>query len=340
MTRLDKLIELNKLQKLNRTNRLEDKLKQQEYYGEIEDLFDPLTKTLNTNAETMQALQNKTLAELDSNTNTLKSLGHHQQNSFLDERAALLTPTPDTQTTLKDDRGQTFAVDNDMIGNLLLVGKRTNKQFRLILVDPISNKFKINDVDVSLVPDGIKIKGKVYDFSKGFALFITNKDVTERDIKGDEIKIKQILRDIGYKQRGDTKSNRSKLIRRMFSSMGEPTSRVISIPTSIEDEIYCPDTSDYEQVIVEAEEEATDYETDYETDKQIEASGLRNPNQRSCHHYVYPNNQVERLELLILEPKAGHDGLYDEMLDISKQLLSMNIINQEQLDNFVLNYVK
>ena len=53
-----------------------------------------------------------------------------------------------------------------------------------------------------------------------------------------------------------------------------------------------------------------------------------------------PNNLVERLELLILETKAGHDGLYDEMLDISKQLLSMDIINQEQLDNFVFNYGK
>ena len=49
---------------------------------------------------------------------------------------------------------------------------------------------------------------------------------------------------------------------------------------------------------------------------------------------------IERLELLILETKAGHDVLYDEMLDISKQLLSMNIINQEQLDNFVFNYGK
>ena len=53
-----------------------------------------------------------------------------------------------------------------------------------------------------------------------------------------------------------------------------------------------------------------------------------------------PNNLVERLELLILETKAGHDGLYDEMLDISKQLFSMNIINQNQLDNFVFNYGK
>ena len=53
-----------------------------------------------------------------------------------------------------------------------------------------------------------------------------------------------------------------------------------------------------------------------------------------------PNSLIERLELLILETKAGHDGLHDEMLDISKQLLSMNIINQDQLDNFVFNYGK
>ena len=52
-----------------------------------------------------------------------------------------------------------------------------------------------------------------------------------------------------------------------------------------------------------------------------------------------PNNLIERLELLILETK-GHDGLHDEMLDISKQLLSMNIINQDQLDHFVFNYGK
>ena len=71
-----------------------------------------------------------------------------------------------------------------------------------------------------------------------------------------------------------------------------------------------------------------------------------NPNQKrgsalgspGCQHYVDPNNLVERLELLMIETKAGHDGLYDEMLDISKQLLSMSIINQKQLDNFVFNY--
>ena len=82
MTKLETLIELNNLEKQNRKNRLEDKLKQQENYGEIEELFDPLTKTLNTITETMQALQNKTMAVLDSNTNTLNSLGHHRGTHF------------------------------------------------------------------------------------------------------------------------------------------------------------------------------------------------------------------------------------------------------------------
>ena len=175
------------------------------------------------------------------------------------------------------------------------------------------------------------MKGKVYDFSKGFVIFITYKDVTERDTKGDENEIKQFQRDIGYKQREDTKNNRSKLLRRMFAIIGETTSHVISIPTSSEDEIYPRDTSDYEQGIVEKDEEEGEEETDYETDKQIEASGLTKTD---------PNNLIERLELLILETRAGHDGLYDEMLDISKQLLSMNIINREHLDNFIFNYGK
>ena len=113
----------------------------------------------------------------------------------------------------------------------------------------------------------------------------------------------------------------------MFASIGEPTSQVISIPTSSEDEKNQRDTSDYEQGAVVEEEE----ETVYESDKEVKASGLSK---------IDPNSFVERLELLILETKAGHDGLYDEMLNISKQLLSMNIINQKQQDNFVFNYRK
>ena len=35
-----------------------------------------------------------------------------------------------------------------------------------------------------------------------------------------------------------------------------------------------------------------------------------------------------------------HDGFYNEMLNITKKLISMSIINQEQLDNFVFNHGK
>ena len=65
MTKLDKLIELNNLEKQNRRNRLEDKLKQQEYYGEIEELFDPLAKTISENNERNLALSEQTLRAID-----------------------------------------------------------------------------------------------------------------------------------------------------------------------------------------------------------------------------------------------------------------------------------
>ena len=96
MTKLDKLIELINLAKQNRRNRLEDKLRQQEYYGDTEVLFDPLTKTLNTNdeawrahgeallanSEAMQTLQNKILVELDINTRLLKALDSQQKKQL------------------------------------------------------------------------------------------------------------------------------------------------------------------------------------------------------------------------------------------------------------------
>ena len=114
----------------------------------------------------------------------------------------------------------------------------------------------------------------------------------------------------------------------MYDSIGERTSQVISIPTSSEDETHYCDTGDYKQGTKEEEEKE---QTDYETVKQIEDCGLSKGN---------PHNLIERLELRILKTKAGHDGLYDEMFNISKQRLSMNIINQEQLDNFVFNHGK
>ena len=83
------------------------------------------------NSEEMQALQNKTLVALEDNTNVLKDPDSQHRSSFLDDRAV----------SLKNDRGKTFSVDNDMIDILLLMCKQTNKQFELISVDPNSNKF-------------------------------------------------------------------------------------------------------------------------------------------------------------------------------------------------------
>ena len=65
MTKLETLINLGNLEKQNRRNRLEDKLKQQEYYGEIEELFDPLTKIINANIEHNLALSEQTLRAID-----------------------------------------------------------------------------------------------------------------------------------------------------------------------------------------------------------------------------------------------------------------------------------
>ena len=84
MTKLETLIKLNNLEKQNRRNRLEDKLKQQEYYCEIKESFDPLTKTLNANNEHNLSLSEQTLRaidwqnqELDKQTKMIQQAGFH-----------------------------------------------------------------------------------------------------------------------------------------------------------------------------------------------------------------------------------------------------------------------
>ena len=74
MNWLDKLRELNELQKLNRRNRLEDKLKQQEYYGEIEELFDLLTETSNNTSEILQAHQTQTMEAISKTASRISEI--------------------------------------------------------------------------------------------------------------------------------------------------------------------------------------------------------------------------------------------------------------------------
>ena len=192
-------------------------------------------------------------------------------------------------------------VDTKIAKNLHKMGTQTNPQLKLNLVDLPTRRHKMNGVDITLEQGAFLVRDNIYEFSEGFIEFLTNPNVTYNDdIEEDENKIKRFLKYIRY----DLGKGDKKSARY----------RTIKRIMEVRDDIF--------------------------------GRGL-NTNQQSCHHYVDqgtcfadPNNLVERLELLILETKAGHDGLYDEMLDISKQLLSMNIINQEQLDNFVFNYVK
>ena len=101
-----------------------------------------------------------------------------------------------------------------MTVNLLLIFRQTNKQLELKSSDPNSNKFKINGVDLSLAPNGIKIKSRIYHFSRDFTMFVSNKDVTQKDIRCEENKIRLFLKDINHNRKGgDIKSNRVKLIR-------------------------------------------------------------------------------------------------------------------------------
>ena len=65
MGKLETLLELNRFEKENRRNRLEEKLRNQEYYGEIEELVDPLFKNINANSEQNLALGKGTLISIN-----------------------------------------------------------------------------------------------------------------------------------------------------------------------------------------------------------------------------------------------------------------------------------
>ena len=153
------------------------------------------------------------------------------------------------------------------------------------------------------------VKDNIYELSDEFINFLTNPNIKHGEIEEDENKIKRFLKDIRYDLgKGDKKSARYRTIKRIIG---------------VKDDVFCRGLN---------------------SNPNPNNQGTCFADQRSCHlnerSCDFINGLVERVELLILETKAGHDGLYDEMLDISKQLLSMNIINQEPLDNFVFNYGK
>ena len=194
MTKLETLIELNNLEKQNRKNRLEDKLKQQEYYDEREELFDPLTKTLNANNEHNQALSEQTLRaidwqnhELDKQTKMIEQAGS-QFNETASKIGETLKGTQDIAPVYVDTK--TAKLLHDM-------GAQTNPQLKLELVDLLSRRYKMNGVDITLEQGAFLVRDNVYEFSEAFTGFLTKSNVTYDDkVEEDENKIKRFLKDI------------------------------------------------------------------------------------------------------------------------------------------------
>ena len=276
MTKLDEIIELNYLEKLNRKNRLEDKLKQQEYYGEIEELFDPLTKTLNANNEHNLELSQQTLRAIEWQNQELDKQTKIIQQAGSQFNEALMKSNGKAVEEARDKPGMLVDKDTAQIINLMSV--QSKPQLKLKFGNLDIGEFEMDGVKLIYQENAFKGKDNIYELSDEFVNFLTNPNIKHGEIE-DENKIKRFLKDIRYDLgKGDKKSARYRTIKRIIG---------------VKDDVY--------------------------------GRGLNsNPNQQSCHHYVDqgtcfadPNSLIERLELLLLETKAGHDGLYDEMLDIS-----------------------
>ena len=168
----------------------------------------------------------ETAAQIQEACSQIGETGLRKEDNTNELKALEFTPVQESgfsvrePITLPGREGKLFKLSNEMLDILADMRKETNFQLRLVPVDANENEFTINNVPTRITPKGIKLRNNNYDFTKGF--LITKKNVTERDIEGEGNKIKQFLRDIGYKQRGDTKSNRSKVIKRLSISIASP----------------------------------------------------------------------------------------------------------------------
>ena len=150
MTKLETLIKINNLEKQNRRNRLEDKLKQQDFYGEIEELFDPLTKTLNAKNEHNLALSEQTLRAIDWQNQELdKQTKMIQQAGFQIGETALQIGenTSKVHETLKGTIKKTqdiapVIVDTKTAKLLHDMVAQTNPQLKAELVDLLLGDIK------------------------------------------------------------------------------------------------------------------------------------------------------------------------------------------------------
>ena len=215
MNKPETLIEINNLEKQNRKNRLEDKLKQQEYYGEIEELFDSLTKTVNANNEHNLVLGEQTLRAIDWQNQELD-----KQTKMIEKtrNRALMKPNLSNEAVEETQDITPVYVDTKTAKLLHDTGAQTIPQLKLNLVDLPTRRFKMNDVDISLEQGAFLVKDYIYEFSDGLINFLTKPNVRYDDnIEEDENKIKRFLKDNRYDLgKGDKKSARYRTIKRIM----------------------------------------------------------------------------------------------------------------------------
>ena len=223
MTKLETLIELKNLEKQNRRNRLEDKLKQQEYYGEIEELFDPLTKTLKANNENNLALSEQTLRaidwqkqELDTQTKMIQQAGSQFNEALMKFNGEALVKSNDKAVEKARDKPGMF-VDKDTAQNINLMSVQSNPQLKLKFVNLNIGEFEMNGVKLIYQENAFIVKDNIYELSDEFINFLTNHNIKHGEIEEDENKIKVFLKDVRYDLgKGDKKSARYRTIKRII----------------------------------------------------------------------------------------------------------------------------
>ena len=232
MTKLETLIKINNLEKQNRKNRLEDKLKQQEYYGEIEELFDPLTKVISETASQINANNERNLALSEQ---TLRAIDW--QNQELDKQTkmieqtrngALMKPNLSNEVVEETQDMAPVYVDTKTAKLLHDMGAQTNPQLKLELIDLPTRRYKMNGDDITLEQGAFLVRDNVYEFSEGFTDFLTISNITYDNVEEDENKIKKFLKDIGYDLgKGDKKSARYRAIKRIIGAKDDVYGRGI-----------------------------------------------------------------------------------------------------------------
>ena len=196
MTKLETLMKLNNLEKQNRKNRLEDKLKQQEYYGEIKELFDPLTKTLNANNETWLAhnehnlaLSEQTLRAIDWQNQELGKQTKMIQQAGSQFNEALMKSNDKAVEKARDKPG--LLVDKDTAQIINLMSVQSNPQLKLKFGNLDIGEFEMNGFKLIYQENAFIVRDNIYEFSDVFINFLTNPNIKYGKMEEDENKIKR-----------------------------------------------------------------------------------------------------------------------------------------------------